>query len=78
MTLKTEDYLERAAEAEALAKRASNPAIRDSFLELAKALREMAGLLTRPLTLSDAEVEQLAERMTAKTKRPGITRGQLG
>ena len=71
MTLKAEDYLERAAEAEASAMRTSNPAVQEAFLELAKALRGIAGLLTTPLRLSDAQVEQLAERMTAKTKSPG-------
>ena len=47
MTLKPEEYLERAAQAEASAKRASDPAIRRRSLELAKAFREMARLLKK-------------------------------
>ena len=45
MTLKPEEYLELAAQAEASAKRASSPAIRQRSLDLAKAFREMARLL---------------------------------
>ena len=45
MTLKPEEYLERAAQAEASARRSSDPAIRQRFLELAKAFRELARLL---------------------------------
>ena len=52
---KPEEYLERAAEVEATAKRASNPAIRQAATELAKALREMARLLTDGSGPSDAK-----------------------
>jgi hypothetical protein len=46
---------------------ASDPAIHESFLELAKALRAMAGQLTSGSGLSDPEIQRLAERMTGKT-----------
>ena len=55
---------------EASVKRASNPAIREALLEFANALGEKAGLLTKSLRPSDAEVDQLAKRRTAKTKSP--------
>src|SRR5687767_7430701 len=59
---------------EASGKRASNPAIREALLEFAKALREIAGLLTKPLRPSDAEVDQLAKRRTARRRAPAKIR----
>ena len=67
MTLKPEEFLQRAAAAEASAKRVPDPAYRDSYLELAKAFREMAELLGQSATQSDKEIQELVERMIRKT-----------
>ena len=67
MTLKREDFLQRAAEAEASAKRVSDPAYRDSYLELAKAFRDIAELLSERGAASDEHIKGLVERMIHKT-----------
>ena len=67
MTLKREEFLQRAAEAEASAKRVSDPVYRDSYLELAKTFRDIAELLTEPGASSDKQIKSLAERMIRKT-----------
>ena len=69
MTLKSEEFLQRAADAEASAKRVTNPAYRDTYLELAKAFRDMANIVSEGAAPSDKHITELVERMIRKTTR---------
>ena len=55
-------YIARAFELETAAAQVSSPAIRASYLELARSFREMANLVSVAAS-SDEEAVRLAERM---------------
>ena len=67
--MKPEECLELTTGDEASERRVSNSTLRESFLELAKASREMATLLANGSTPSDAKVERLAERIAVKHQK---------
>jgi len=61
-------YLQRAAECETVALQVSDSTVRARCLELARRFREMAYVGGNSQT-SDAEIEELAERMLGKKPR---------
>ena len=61
MPISPKQYATRAAELERLAEAIGDPAVKRSYLEVAAELRRLAGEPSP--AQSDAEIEQLAERM---------------
>ena len=55
MKLNPHDFLKRAAEAELSASAAGSPVLQGKFLQLARAFREIAMVLTEDPASSDAE-----------------------
>jgi hypothetical protein len=63
------DYLQRAANLEALAEQLAESGTRTGYLELAQRFRDMANLAGVSQMQSDIEIMRLAERMVGKAPR---------
>ena len=70
MTVDPRHYLERASQLETAARNISDGHFRASYLELARAFRQVANLAGLARMSSDQEVLHLAERMVGKSTAP--------
>jgi hypothetical protein len=68
MPLTSDDLLQHAARAEASAQSIDDPIVKRAYLDLAAALREMAMATSDLASLSDEDVEHLAQRMVGGRK----------
>ena len=68
MPMKAEEFLKRATDAEVSAKRISNPVYRETYLDLAKAFRDMANVVTEDSAPSEKHIAELVERMIRETR----------
>ena len=66
--LKSEEFIQRAENVEASARRVSDPAYRETYLELAKAFRDLANVRTEDSAPPEKHFAELVERMIRKTK----------
>jgi hypothetical protein len=69
MRLNPEDYLKRAADAEASASETGDPVLRGKFLQLAKAVREIAKLLIERAATANVKRQNRRDAQPAAAPR---------